>query len=383
MAENQFSLKTTKYADPCFPWGEDHSGFYFPDSVVDPFVEEAEKKTVGVFEIHLNETEKGLSPLNRHRLLIREPQLSWEESCDLVIAAFERFHPGLGAKAKEVIQNRDRWILDKTEIGEAAGCCHPANCKTNPKPYAVIKYSYDGTINDAVYIAHELGHLIADDYINEAGFTYQDGKRHMAEVQAFFTQHVLYDYLASHPDVELRQAARNHFVGEITRSLYSLPMGIGALEAENAALSEQSDDIIRASYSTTMRTWLGERWPEYEKAKRLSDHVTDAKKRDDWGICELHQHPMASIIATGLFLQASQTGRQQRERIASSLFGGEGPKNIADVVLDSGIDNKQSLKLLARDSINYIAVPLICLQNPKPTVAVSKATGGGEMHYEM
>lgn len=349
--------KTVDYAYPYHSWLDDDGGFYFPDASIQPFIDEAQKVTKGTFENHLA-TEVNLSPLNRHRLLIPDPKLSWKESCDLVVTAFTNFHPKLGAKATEVIENPDRWQLTKTSIGEAAGSCNPANCETNPKPYAVINYEYDGTINDAVYIAHELGHLIADDFANETGFSCFDGKRHMAEVQAFFTQHILYDYLHKHGDTDLRQAAQSHFVGEITRSLYSLPIAIGALEAEKLAASEQHDiKQIKPIYEAVQEEWLGNRWQEYDKSQQLFDDIMDATKRDSRGISNLHQHSMASIVSTGIFTAGQSMPIQQREIFIDHIFGREGPKDINDILQMGCSETGWDMAEMAKTSIARVIAP--------------------------
>lgn len=362
------SLKTEKYAYPCFSWKEDHRGFYFPDAVIAPLIDQAQSITRRTFKAHLEQERQNgdnttQSPLNRHRLLIPDPQISWKESCALVISAFTEFDPSLGAKAAKVITDNKRWILDEALQGEAAGCCHPANCETNQNPYAVIEYSHDGTINDAVYIAHEIGHLIADDYINEAGFSFEDCQRHMAEVQAFFTQHILYDYLSRHDDTKIKNAVEKHFTGEITRSLYTLPVALGALAAENAFMNDAPEDQLQYTFSTTMQNWLGDDWQEYAKAKRLSDNINDRQKRDDWGICDLHQHPMASIIAAGIFLQTKNAAPAQRTEITNNLLGKEGPKNITDILQNSGIKNAAALHDHAQQSLNFIANAVIAQQN--------------------
>ncbi|MCK5374223.1 MAG: hypothetical protein KAJ40_02975 [Alphaproteobacteria bacterium] len=357
--------KTEKYAYPCFPEKEDKDSFYFPDSVIDPFVKASHGVSKDVFEIQINTRDAGLSPFNRHRLFIPDPQLSWKKSCALVIAAFEEFHPDLGAKAREVIKNNDRWKLKEVKAGEAGGRCHPANCETNQESYAVIEYAFDGTINDAVYIAHELGHLIADDYRNKAGFSYHDEKQHMFEVQAFFTQNILYDYLKTHPDPNLSQASQSHFIGEITSSFYSLPIGVGALEAERAALSGQSDTDIRNSYSTVLRSGLGENWHKYGKAKRLLDHITDSKKRDSWGICDLHKHSMASIMATGLFLRSAEQDCHERSKLVDTLFGEEVPKDILEIFGKVGVHTKAGIRKMAKDTVHHIAGPVMAIKNPK------------------
>lgn len=380
-----FSLnkKTEKYAYPCYSWEKDEQSFYFPDSAIDPYVKEAKRIARSVFQTHINARNIGLSPFNRHRLLIPEPQLSWQESCALVVDAFKRFHPDLGKKAHEVINDHNRWKLKSVDAGEAGGCCHSANCETNPQPYAIIVYNYDGTINDSVYIAHELGHLIADDYVQAAGFTHPDEKRHVLEVQGFFTQSILYNYLMTHPDLSLRQAADSHFIGEITSSLYALPKGIGALEAEKSVLSNQNNAKVRQSYSNVLETWLGERWQEYDKAKRLLDHITESDKRDCWGMCDLHQHPMASIVATGLFLRTMEQNQCGRSRLLGELYGKEGPKGILDVYDKINLHTSVDVQKLAQDTICYIAAPLMAKLAANSAYTMNREKTWSLLAYEM
>lgn len=360
-------LKTEKYAYPCYPWQDDEKGFYFSDATMDPFIAQAKLVTKDLFELHLAKDGKtsGLSPLNRHRLLIPEPQLLWEESCDMVVEAFEKFDPRLGAKAREVIDNPARWKLNQVSHGDAGGFCCPANCESNLNLFAIIEYNYEGTINDAVYIAHELGHLIADDYIHEAGFTYKDSKRHMLETQAFFTQHILYDFLSNHSDSKLRQAGQNHFIGEITRSLYNLPIGIGALEAEKRITDgDRKLSSIKNSYINTVEAYLGSDWKKYKKADRLERHILDSKKRDNWGICDLHQHSMASIIAAGLFNKTVSLEQESKNQMLDILLGKEGPKSINDIFEEAGVKTKLDIDAVAKNAISYIRRPLETWNKP-------------------
>ncbi len=364
--------ETVVYAYPYHSWEQDEDGFYFPDAIIQPFIEEAKPLTGNIFATHLS-IKSGLPPLNRHRILISEPRLSWEETCNLVVCAFEEFDPILGGKIRKRLHSSRRWQLTKTNPGEATGYCHPANCETNQNPYAVIEYHYDETINDVVYIAHELGHLISNDFINEAGFTYRDSKRHTIELPSFFTQYILYDYLSRHTDTELRHSGKNHFIGEITRDLYSIPIGIGALQAEKTAISEEgSEKDIRQAYEAVIKDWLGKHWHEYTKAKYLSEQINDPKARDRLGICNLHQHSMASIIAIGLFHRAREQSGRERSMTANMLFGQQGPKTINEILEAVGIRSNSDMQSLSKTSIENIIRPLANWQaKPKTEKALN------------
>ncbi len=58
--------------------------------------------------------------------------------------------------------------LTRTDPGEADGYCEPPGWQG--RVTAKIFYQYDGTINDAVYLAHELGHLLSNDLAQAAGY---------------------------------------------------------------------------------------------------------------------------------------------------------------------------------------------------------------------
>lgn len=220
---------TEKYAYPSYTWQEDGKGFYFPDAAMEAFIVRAAPVTRELFETHLllDKAPGQVSPLNRHRLLIPQPQISWEESIALILGAFNDFDPVLAEKAARITDDPLRWKLVSVEAGGGAGRCICADTEPNPGPFAIIEFEQDGTINDAVYIAHELGHALADDASHWSG-----KKWHMGEIQAYFTQHILYDFLRAHSNQHLRHAAETHFIGEITRDLYQIPISLGALAAE-------------------------------------------------------------------------------------------------------------------------------------------------------
>ena len=359
-ALNFLSRLTEKFTSVTFQPAEDRYGFYFPDSVIASIVSEVTKNAKDAFDIHLSADKIGLAPLNKHKLLIPEEKFTLEESCNLVIAAFEKFDLNLAMRAKKVIANKERWILSHVKAGEAEGRCYLANSKVNPKPYAVIEYSYDGTINDAVYIAHELGHLIADDYINEAGGTCEDTKVNMAEVQGFFTQHILYDYLAGHPDVGISRAGEKHFLGEITRFLYAILVGVGELEAEKSMLEKKSNKEIALSYSHALQSSLGDKWKEYGVANRVFHSLLNGQEGYAQGVYGLHTHPMASLIAKGLFLYAKQIDRLPAEIFVGTLYGAGGSKDTVDVIMESGIENQQEWERLVKRAVEQVIEPLTC-----------------------
>lgn len=78
----------------------------------------------------------------------------------------------------------------------------------NNYPYSVIDFHFDGSINSLVYLAHEVGHSIADDTMRAAGYTRTDAMCDIDEIQAYFVQKIATDYLGRSPDPAIAKSAR-------------------------------------------------------------------------------------------------------------------------------------------------------------------------------
>lgn len=369
--------ETEKYAHPDYPQNEDVYGFYLPDAVVEPFLTAREPVVKEGLGRHLS-LGTLLPDINQHHIAIDDVRLSFEESAALVVDAFAAFDPQLGEKAKAVFTTPERWHISKDLSRHAGGCCHPARCETNENPYAIIEYNCDETINDPIYLAHELGHLIVDDRLNEAGFYCEDSPSHMDEIQAYFTQHIMYDHLSRHSAEKLRGAGETHFIAEVTRNMYQLPIASALLIAEKTGTDEER---LKAAYETELETHLGERWKEFvytDMPLGLDEHAKEGRLHS---MRALHSHAMASVIARGLFDRASTLDAEQRGAFLDDLYCGNGPKNIADILDQYEIG---ALDQWAQDTMQNIFTPLEEFaeraHNPPSPNASDKALPPGRMN---
>lgn len=346
-------FQTEKYAYPQYHWRQDEKGYYFPDFIIDAALSAVKAVVKPTFEMHAELDRSGgvLSPLNRHRILVAKPELTWEQSCELVAGAFEVFDPRLGKRAREVMTDSARWRTERAEPGEARG-----RCIMEEQGAPVIEYSHDGTISDPVYVAHELGHFFAADFSLETGKIF---RKHMAEVQAFFMQHVLYDYLTKHENEDIRTAATKHYIGEITRNLYNMPAALGALEAEHHAGKKGG----AVPYSDIMTSWLGKNWEYFESAAKLGKNIDQGGARDRGGIGHLHGHAMASVLAGGLFERAAQTAGAERQKITDTLLGRNGPNNIVDALSSAGVVSEGELEKFCADAALQVIAPLNAIKD--------------------
>lgn len=366
--------KTIMYAYPSYPFEEDSSGFYLPDAVIDPVVQALKPVLRGTFERHLAlESAGSLPALSRHKILIPEPRLSLEESFSLVVRAFESFDTRLGVMAREAIEDKSRWRLEKVEAGLAGGGLVTPGNDYNETGSAMVSYQYDGTINDAVYIAHELGHLFAHDNGGAGG---DDEKRHMGEIQAFFTQSILYHSLMNGSSAVLKRAATQHFCGEMTRGLYDVVVGLAALESEKIVGAPM---ISANKYDIIMNDFLGPHSRRLIHASYVGDNISDFKARD-FGIGELHRHSMASIIADGLLDRALRGKLGDRNQLIDVLYGPRAKGGIyglfdaaqVSTTAEALQDFAVSAVSLAIRPVEKMTVPVLTQKSPKTALFSNK-----------
>jgi hypothetical protein len=303
---------------------QDDAGSFFPDSVAAPFIAQAGE----------------IAPLAVAAPAPEQPLFTLGQSRDLIVAALEEFDPALGGRARALFEDgfdraaaasrapgfavdwdriapgAGRWRLMQVKPGEvdmmrsvpaeAAACAlYPAN----PNPYAVIDYKFDGTAEGVVYLAHEAGHSIADFCLRAGGRRPGDTPRHMDETQAYFTQHILYDYIRRHPGLE------------------ETYLGIG--RAAQACFAREAAQNL----------------------KGLADPAA------------AHGRPLAFFTAYALLRQTQMQTQMQaqaqaagaRRRSADALLGGSGPADIARALAWAGIEYPQDMEKLARRTLEGAA----------------------------
>ena len=145
-----------------------------------------------------------------------EHYIPLQDAKALIINALSEYHPALGSKAAEVLYNHERLnIVEAPEPITGMMQCRPMGMdreylekfdmviddfqekygphfttQLNPDEAAIIDYEYVGTPSSVVYLAHELGHAIADDLQIANGYSFKDFKDSEAEEQAYLVQSI-------------------------------------------------------------------------------------------------------------------------------------------------------------------------------------------------
>jgi hypothetical protein len=273
---------------------------------------------------------------------------------EIITRALTDFDPDLGRRASQIFDSgfREAVTDDRIQdIGETielsdsmwqvrtvpqGQCrvmrCLPANSDAtdldpaNPNDRPVIQFEYDGTIGSLIYLSHEVGHGIADQIMNESGFTSQTNPEHMKETQAYFVQNVIYDALRSHPDASIRDASSRHFT-----------------------------DLFNESTSVVSRATEQPRDLAGMPSETFNDNAQLDQSRDD-RLNQMHFRPL-SFLSARILSQEARSG-DLRASIIGALMGASGPLAINAVMENAGIADGAQLRarvLAAQPSLNSTA----------------------------
>lgn len=335
-------------------WAENPDGICLPDAVVKSLLSAMLPVTRSIFEKHTDLARRGMAPdINRHRILIEAPVLPWAESLKILGTAVESQLPEIAARAGAVLANPARWHKVEVEAGD----CWARTHHDDPKTPAFSEFGSDGTVSDMVYAAHELGHLVATDYCLE--LQQFNPRRHMVELQSFLVQHALYDW-AMHNDAvpQLRRAAAQHYVAEVTRSIYHCTLSLIALEAHNLDDSGKTEAAVKTLCAQSLLKTLGPRWEDFHNAAWLASNGANQMVHVQNMAWCIHSHSGAALIGAGLYARYRAAKGDQRRKIADALYATGSKNTVMDVLDAAGVKTQEELDRFMSESLWAVAEPL-------------------------
>ena len=155
------------------------------------------------------------------RNLTSDEDIPLENAKNLIIAALNQYHPELAKRAADILERDGHTILDNPKKITNMMQCRPSGAEEitdenhpmyisqgdfdkrfgpnftelgNTRKHAVIDYEYFGTPHSVIYLAHEIGHAIADDIQVERGLSHKDFSLDQQEEQAYFVQSIVSHY---------------------------------------------------------------------------------------------------------------------------------------------------------------------------------------------
>lgn len=147
--------------------------------------------------------------------------IPFDDAKNLIIAALSQYHSELADRAANILEREGHTIIQNPDRVTGMMQCRPAGAeevtdenhpmyisredfntrfgpnfteRDNTREHAVIDYEYLGTPDSVIYLAHEIGHAIADDIQQEKGLTYKDFTSDQQEEQAYFVQSIISHY---------------------------------------------------------------------------------------------------------------------------------------------------------------------------------------------
>jgi hypothetical protein len=365
-----FSADTTDFAYPHRPqreWDEKR-GHYIPDAIISAFLNAARPKTI-------------YAPLANNlqgiKTQIRKPQIDLKESFGMVTAAISKYHPGIMDKIDPLISpenmNPQYWDvrpIDPQKEEFPGGHCGIVHDQNGNLQNARVFYRYGNSIQDPIYLAHEYGHLVAmTDKINQTnGQKAAHQYDHMTEIQGFFTQHVMYDFLSTHPDALIQAAAQAHMAFEI---------GFCIIDIHVAHMLFKLYKINSSIVTLSTEGRLNFNIPDEDQKEKLISYLEKELEEicgQEWKVCfqdypkwfidpkgffmsmeRTHRHAIASMIAKGLFDLSKGMSPAEKITLWDQLMDIDTPqKSISEILNANGIRSTNDLSRFAEKTVQSI-----------------------------
>lgn len=215
----------------------------------------------------------------------------------VIATALQNFDPALGARAARILYDDARMnIVEEAAPKTGMMQCRPAGLTVadlqsmdmyvenyaerygphftepdNPRDYAVVDFEYTHTKDSLLYLAHEVGHALADDIQREIGRTFRDFSPDKLEEQGYFVQSIVAEPVspdfnqqsASFRPVAIsdgfnRESQRSgaHSAYERARTLTAGERSAFVLEVLGGAASERDEDVsagLKRTHAATTR----------------------------------------------------------------------------------------------------------------------------------
>jgi oligoendopeptidase F len=190
-------------------------------------------------------------------LPVAERRFSWEEARAAVLEAYGSFHPRMAEVARLFFEKR--WIDASVHPGKRGGAF---SSSAVPSVHPYILLSFQGTPEDVMTLAHELGHGVHQYLARDRGVLQQNTPLTTAETASVFGETVVFQRLIARekdPKVVLSMLVR-----EIESSFATVFRQVAMNRFEDAAHTarrtrgEQTTEELSAMWRDTQRAMFGD-----------------------------------------------------------------------------------------------------------------------------
>lgn len=192
--------------------------------------------------------------------------LSWDDAVELVLGSYERFSPRAGSLVREFFERR--WIDAALAQGKEGGAyCMAAT----PRHHPYVMLNFVGKLNDALTLAHELGHGLHDRLAAKQHVFDYHPPLTLAETASVFGETLTFDrIMAEERDPKVRLSM---LCGQLEGSFATIFRQVAMNRFENAAHTRRREE---GELSVEQ---IGDAWQEQiQRMFGSSLHLTDDHK---------------------------------------------------------------------------------------------------------
>ena len=309
------------------------------------------------------------------------PAIGYDKAKKLIEEALEKFDPALAAAAREVLNDPARMNVREVPAGEGimmrvrAGGLRPEDAMDfkkhpahdalkkvfpidhNANARAVVDFQYDGTMKSVIYLAHELGHAVADDMQIKAGHTYRDNPQHMQEMQAYIVQSIVNLGLRDNPDPAIAKAAQQHLNHEISKQVAAYPLAQAAMETLDNLKEGRPTDA-----PALLEAMLGKNWkaaidsdPSNEAVfKAMQAGGPDAAEKLESAVTRLNDRPTSQLLGLSIAERLQTQDAATKTAVTRAALGREGPKSMTHVLEIADI---RGLENFTQSAVTRLSTP--------------------------
>jgi oligoendopeptidase F len=261
-----------------------------------------------------------------------ERRFTWEEARDRVLAAYAGFHPKMAEIAGMFF--RKKWIDAAVRPGKRGGAF---SSSTVPSVHPYILLNFQGTAQDVMTLAHELGHGVHQYLAREKGILLQNTPLTTAETASIFGETlVFHDLLSREKDSPVRLSM---LVREIESSFATVFRQVAMNRFEDASHTarrtkgELTTEAFSALWMETQRAMFGGSVTLTEDYGIWWSYVTHFLHAPGY----VYAYAFGDLLVRALYRRYTSGGPGFSDRYMSMLAAG-GSDRPAALVGELGVD---------------------------------------------
>ena len=334
-------LKDKEINDRLFKYDRSESSRHESDDVQTAVVDTMISTVAANFQIveryyKLKARILGFSPLYHYDryapISLKEADISWEESKDIVIKAYDDFSPDFGEKASKFFD--EQWIDAFPKEGKRSGAfC--AGITPSHHPYVLTNFL--GKDRDVMTVAHELGHGIHDLFASKQTYLNYHPSLAAAETASVFGEQLTFDMLKAREGIT-NEEKLSLVCGKIEDTFATVFRQTAMYRFERAVHARRKEGEIPANV-------IGDIWQEKLQEMFLDSVIMEDDHKFWWSYIPhfihtpfyVYAYAFGQLMVMALYGKYKEMGKDFIPQYRELLSMG-GSDNVVNIMSKSGFD---------------------------------------------